>query len=564
MVEITTGATTLPHRVLLEAEAIREAKAFQGHREINLQQTGKRKYMKQIFIFCIILLSGRQVFSQVPEDAKLYSWYPQTGTARSLAIGGAMGSLGGDISALYVNPAGLGFYRTNEFVISPQFSFNKNAATFINNPKDTGKNAFALGAIGVIFGEGSNKKGKKSSAFSIGITQTANFNNRVYYKGINDYSSFSETFAEEFAKSGISTDELLNTLSPLPYTAAPAYYTYLIDIDTSNGISQVRAAPEQLLDAGGSLQQSFLKETQGGLYELALGGAINTNDKWLFGGTLGIPIVDFTSTTTVTEKDASGNTKNGFQSFSYEDEYRTTGVGFNVKLGAIYRPAEYFRLGLALHTASFIFLKDERTANLNTILEDTAGNAENFSVSSLLFTNNEAGEANYRQFTPWKAIFSASYVFREIENVKKQRGFLTADVEYVNYKGSRFGKSGSKNTGSKQYYSALNDVIKDYYKGAFNFRVGGELKFNTFMTRLGFAYYGNPYADKTYKASRTLLSGGIGYRNKGFFADLTYIHSITKDVNYPYRLEDRSNPYYATQRQKSGMIAATIGWKFWE
>ena len=303
-----------------------------------------------------------------------------------------MGSLGGDISALYVNPAGLGFYRTNEFVISPQFSFNKNAATFINNPKDTGKNAFALGTIGVIFGEGSNKKGKKSSAFSIGITQTANFNNRVYYKGINDYSSFSETFAEEFAKSGISTDELLNTLSPLPYTAAPAYYTYLIDIDTSNGISQVRAAPEQLLDAGGSLQQSFLKETQGGLYELALGGAINTNDKWLFGGTLGIPIVDFTSTTTVTEKDASGNTKNGFQSFSYEDEYRTTGVGFNVKLGAIYRPAEYFRLGLALHTASFIFLKDERTANLNTILEDTAGNAENFSVSSLLFTNNEASK----------------------------------------------------------------------------------------------------------------------------------------------------------------------------
>ena len=239
-------------------------------------------------------------------------------------------------------------------------------------------------------------------------------------------------------------------------------------------------------------------------------------------------------------------------------------MGFNVKLGAIYRPAEYFRLGLALHTASFIFLKDERTANLNTILEDTAGNAENFSVSSLLFTNNEAGEANYRQFTPWKAIFSASYVFREIENVKKQRGFLTADVEYVNYKGSRFGKSGSKNTGSKQYYTALNDVIKDYYKGAFNFRVGGELKFNTFMTRLGFAYYGNPYADKTYKASRTLLSGGIGYRNKGFFVDLTYIHSITKDVNYPYRLEDRSNPYYATQRQKSGMIAATIGWKFWE
>lgn len=518
--------------------------------------------MKQILIFGFALIGSTQIFAQVPEDAKLFSWYPQGGTARSLAVGGAVGSLGGDISALYVNPAGLGFYRTNEFVFSPQFAFNKNASNFIHNAKDTGKNAFALGTIGVIFGEGSNKKGKSSNAFSFGISQVANLNNRVFYSGTNDYSSFAETFAEEFAKSGVSTTDLLNTLSPLPYTAAPAYYTYLIDIDTSNGFSQVRAAPENILDGGGSLQQSFLKETKGGIYELAVGGAVNNNDKWLFGGTIGIPIVDFSSTTTVTEKDATGYNKNGFQSFNYTDEYRSSGVGVNLKLGAIYRPAEYFRLGLALHTPSFMFLKDERTTTLNTVLEDTSGNPENFNVSSLLFTNNEAGVANYRHFTPWKAILSASYVFREIENVKKQRGFLTADVEYVNYKGSRFGKSGSNNTGSKQYYTSLNNVIKDYYKAAFNFRVGGELKFNTFMTRLGFAYYGSPYSDKSYKASRTLLSGGIGYRNKGYFIDLTYIHSITRDMDYPYRLEDRSNPYYATLKQKTGMIAATVGWKF--
>ena len=46
-----------------------------------------------------------------PEDALRYSFYPQNGSARNLAIGGAMGSLGGDITATYVNPAGLGFYK---------------------------------------------------------------------------------------------------------------------------------------------------------------------------------------------------------------------------------------------------------------------------------------------------------------------------------------------------------------------------------------------------------------------------------------------------------------------
>ena len=83
---------------------------------------------------------------------------------------------------------------------------------------------------------------------------------------------------------------------------------------------------------------------------------------------------------------------------------------------------------------------------------------------------------------------SGSYVFNEIEDVRKQKGFLTADIEYVNQKGSNF-YSANENptTDDKTYYQSLNNVIKNQYKGNFNFRLGGELKFNTLMTRLGFA-----------------------------------------------------------------------------
>ena len=35
------------------------------------------------------------------------------------------------------------------------------------------------------------------------------------------------------------------------------------------------------------------------------------------------------------------------------------------------------------------------------------------------------------------------------------------------------------------YYNSLNDVIKSYYKGAFDFRLGGELKFSPLAVRLG-------------------------------------------------------------------------------
>ncbi len=62
------------------------------------------------------------------------------------------------------------------------------------------------------------------------------------------------------------------------------------------------------------------------------------------------------------------------------------------------------------------------------------------------------------------------------------------------------------------------------------------MKFNTFMVRAGYAHYGNPYEDAELNASRSIISGGLGYRDKGIFIDLTYAHSILKDVHFPYRL----------------------------
>jgi hypothetical protein len=134
---------------------------------------------------------------------------------------------------------------------------------------------------------------------------------------------------------------------------------------------------------------------------------------------------------------------------------------------------------------------------------------------------------------------SGSYVFREIENVQNQRAFITADVEYVNYKGMSFHAT-ENDTDAKSYYKSLNSTIDNLYKNAINVRLGGEVKFNTIMFRLGGAYYGNPYKNES--ADLIKVSGGLGYRNKGMFIDLTYVYSMNKDVHYPYRLQDA--PYH--------------------
>ncbi len=520
-----------------------------------------KKYILLLFIFICA-----NAFSQVPEDALRYSWYPQTGTARTMAIGGAMGSLGGDISAAFVNPAGIGFFKTREFVFSPGFMLNNNKANYRETTTTGKKSNLNLGATGFIFGSVSRNKPANSNALSISVNQSVNFNNNLHYSGYNNYSSFSEQFAEEFAKSGYSIDDVLNNNSVLPYSAAVALYTFLIDTATINGQTVVKAAPEYLLDSGMALRQDMYKRTGGGVYDFSLTYAHNSKDKILWGVTLGIPIVDYKSNTVFTENDTSSNIYNHFKSFTYNDDFTTSGVGFNLKLGAIYKPRDYIRLGLAVHTPTYMLLTDKRTTKLTTNLESPTGAPETYSVGSETFTNNQAGENKYSQTSPWKAIISASYVFREIENVKKQRGFITADIEYVNHKGSRFKTDNEQPTaGEKAYYKSLNNVVKHEYKGAFNFRVGGELKFNIIMARLGFAYYSNPYKKENadgFKESQMLLSGGLGYRNKGFFIDLTYVHRIKKDVNFPYRLEDRVNIAPATLNQKQENVVVTVGFKF--
>ena len=58
-----------------------------------------------------------------------------------------------------------------------------------------------------------------------------------------------------------------------------------------------------------------------------------------------------------------------------------------------------------------------------------------------------------------------------------------------------------------------------------------------------------------------LLSGGLGYRNKGMFIDLTYVQGFAKDVNFPYRLADKANTF-ASIKETSGTLLLTVGFKF--
>ena len=509
--------------------------------------------MKSTYIIAILLLAITKIYAQEPADALRYSWLTQNGTARNQAIGGAGASLGGEFSSLFINPAGLGFYKTSEFVLTPGYSSKNSNANYKNNSESGSSNNFVLGASGLLISSPSPDRPIKSFTFAIGANRIADFNKHIYYKGSNSSSSYSEKYLEDLVNNNVTDPNSAST--DYPYGASQAFNTYLIDtLAASDG--SVTGYRSQANPNFGLTQENTIN-TSGGITDISAGVGLDLKEKLFFGATLSFPFLNYNRDAHYKETDESGNANNNFNYFESNETLNTKGIGINANLGVIYKPTEDVRLGLSFFTPTSYALTDEYSAEVVTDLEGYGG-AGIKRQSSFDLNNGQSLETKYTLVTPLKLIVSGSYVFREAADVKQQRGFVTADIEYVNYKGASFKPEDKTDAASKDYYSLLSDAIDNTYKNAFNARIGGELKFNTYMFRLGGAYYGNPYQNET--AGIYKVSGGLGYRNKGIFIDLTYVYTMSKDINYPYLLQDKPNAP-ATIKTTGGNIIATIGFK---
>ena len=467
-----------------------------------------------------------------------------------------MGSLGGDITATFVNPAGLAFYKTGDVVISPYYRFGNNKSTYFNRKEKDNFSNFTLGTSGIVAGSGNNRKGH-NVAISLAYTRSADFNNDILYRGANNQSSYSQKYLEEIGSEGDAN----RVASDFPFGTSLAFNTYWIDTVNggTNGNFQFQSRAANLLASG--LLQEHTIQNRGGINEFALGVGANVSDNFMWGATLGVPFLNYRRNATFTEADATDNPNNNFDFASFTENLETKGIGVNLKAGIIFKPQEFWRVGLAFHTPTIYSMTDHYSTFITTNTENYHGELTDYSTD---YTDDAPSQFKYLMTTPYRAIASVSYVLREIEDVSKQKGFLTADIEYVHYKASAFHEDNESfnDSSTETYLKSLNRAIDNAYKGALNLRLGGELKFTTLMVRAGAAYYGNPYQNiNGEKGNQLNLSGGLGYRNKGMFIDLTYVHALKKDVHVPYRLE--SAPYAnANIKSNVGNVLMTLGFKF--
>lgn len=475
------------------------------------------------------------------------------GTARSIGFGGALGSIGGDFSCLSVNPAGIGQYRRSELSITPSLQIKSTSTAYLSETSTDNNSRATVNNYSIVFtdaptGKRYDRRSWKSVSFGFGMNRVADLNLNTQYKGTNNKSSISQAFESE-ANYDTTSVRQVGSLGYL------GWESYLIN---RYGLYYKTVVPF----TGGVQQQRFTTE-RGRIVDHVITFGGNYKEKLLVGATLGLPTVRDSINSNFTESLASTNTAanpDTFKSLSYASNIGIRGGGVNFKIGGIWKFSDNFRAGMAFHTPTVYFLTDNFSQSLSTrVGSNNIQLSPNYSLPSY--------SSSYQFTTPSKMILSASYI-------NKKAGFISADIEFVNYDAMRYIFPAGINpaTGYSYKYESdqLNNSIRAQYQSVTNIRIGAELKVTKFfMLRGGLGMYGNPYQGADFAAERTDISMGMGFRAKNLFADFGFINATYMVAEKPYNIDYStvisSAPTTIDKAYTSvsaNTIAMTVGVKF--
>lgn len=456
--------------------------------------------MKKIFLitgFLVAAITGK-LASQNEVDALRYSQIFYGGTARSVAMGGAFGTLGGDFSSLSINPAGIGIYTSKEITVTPSSNFTVVKSKYLNNFTDDLKYNFNLNNLGIVLTYAPKKESIcKGIQFGFGVNRLNNYNANIFIEGQNDVNSIADEFLAK--AQGVQPRDLYD------FDAKLAFNTYLID--TLGGLTNY-VSPVWM----GKVLQSKSMMTSGSNNELVLTLGGNLNDKLLIGGTIGFPFISYNENATYEETDRGDSVAN-FKKMQYNTFLSTQGSGFNFKLGVIYKITDWVRVGASFHTPSFYYMKDKWHSDMLTYFDD--GNQYD--------SESPKGSFDYRLTTPLRANAGVSFII-------KKMALLSAEYEFVDYRNARM-------RSSSHHFTDENRIIDNLYTFQSNVRAGFEIKYEMLSVRGGYTYSSNPYKDKDINdGTRHSVSGGLGLRVSKYFFDIAYSYSMFKDKNYLYSL----------------------------
>ena len=477
--------------------------------------------MKKLYMSVVVLsLFGMPTMAQETyENTKLVD-NDLNGTARYVGMGGAMEALGADISTMSSNPAGIGLFRKSKIDMSLGLVSQQDAVKF-NSLGKTNASFDQLGFVYVL-----NKSPK--TGFNIGFNYHKSRNFDQILSAANTLSNASQNkLTYEKYRNGIFKDK-----KSMTYGQVDGLY---MDNLLYNKVSQ----QYNYYPATGYLYNG---ESKGyiGEYDVNLSG--NINNRIYLGLTFGLHDVHYRNYSEYTENFATN--ADHIPGLTLNDNREITGTGYDVKLGAVFRPFDA------------------------SLMPESVGVDLPPSIKSLGHTINNV------------VALGATYEYADYGATSTR----IKDGSYYDYWYGDYYETSHKD-------AAMNKQTEATLKGVHTLKLGAEFKVMPELSlRLCYNYLSAMFNEKgakngsvsspgSYYASSTSFVNwkdtnrftcGLGYAHKNFNVDLAYQYSAQKGEFFPFMnyyegsgtsVED--NIATATKvNNKRHQLLLTLGYRF--
>ena len=519
-------------------------------------------YMKKItYLLAFMLTLSMTLFAQGEVDALRFSREDLHGTARAMSMGGAFGALGGDLTGVSVNPAGIAVYRSSEVVGTLNLSSEGSSV----GDYDANKTRFDVDNLGFVGYFPLSNDVFPLINFGFSFNKLKSFDKNIDAVG-SPASSMIDYIVDRSAGVNPTSLEIGDNL-PDPFESQPwlsvlGFNSYLI-----NDHQDAQGYYYTPLNTRNELSGNEIKTRERGYidnYDFTVGTTIN--NVLNLGLSLSIKDIYYSVTSDYWEDYDNGN-------YRLTNWLTTNGAGISAKFGAIYRPVNELRLGLAYHTPTYYALNETFEAELETDMEYYVAVPEENPLYTERFSND------YDLRTPGKLVASAATVLGG-------RFIASIDYELVNYSNMKL-MIPSNSVDNTDWYEIDNEYISTDFKSVSTVKVGTEYRFSPKLYgRLGYAWMQNPYnvdfkeaGNAAVVGSNTVhriegdanyFTGGVGFRfNQNFFLDLALVYKTQTDDLFAFpNLYSESggtpvidaNPFELNNNSFRGLV--TLGYKF--
>ena len=547
-----------------------------------------------------MMLLPLAVMGQSSIDAYNLSQSELRGTARFTSMAGAFTALGGDLSTLNQNPAGIGVYRGSDVGLTLDINMMNSKSSGISGGEswsNTHADVNNFGYVGTF-----NLRNSVLQTFSWGISYGRRNSFERHYRGSGMPLSTSMTNYVAQITQGVNPDVMnfndetgynpyfdsdVNWLSILSYSTGLINPLYAQGPD---GESYPTGEYDGLFEYGdgnlisptvGSAAFSVSEKGYVDEYAINFGGNLANVIYWGLG--LGITDLNFEQQIGYSEDLQGANVPlpdyagigEGNCRYDLWNYRKVTGTGVNVKFGLIYKPVNEFRIGFAVHSPTYYSFRTTYDADVKFSGEYVSSvgldGSKRYSPLKDKSDYTEYADYNWNMKSPWRMMFG-------VAGVIGGRAILSADYEYQAFQDMATSDSYGD-------FTEFNNNVKSYFKSSNTLRVGAEFRVTPrFSLRAGYSISSSAVKDEvkrsdvevitsgcnpayTLNNNTSYITAGLGYRVGGFYADLAYAHKhmsssyhgFASFADYTQYWEDGPTAKIDTN---SNQLVITLGYKF--